>query len=146
MGQSYLNEYFVRNFEEEKKIRSLFEVFTVLAIVLSGMGLFAISAFVTHQRTKEIGIRKVLGAEGLRLFVMLSKGVVAMLLIAACLCIPTVYYGMEKWLQSYPYRISVPAWAFGLPVLGIVVFALLVSGWHILKVIRINPVESLRDE
>ncbi|WP_339812052.1 ABC transporter permease [uncultured Imperialibacter sp.] len=146
MDQSYLNEYFVRNFEEEKKISSLFEVFTVLAIVLSGMGLFAITAFVTHQRTKEIGIRKVLGAEGIRLFVMLSKGVVAMLLIAACLCIPTVYYGMEQWLQSYPYRISVPAWAFGLPVLGIVVFALLVSGWHILKVIRINPVESLRDE
>ncbi|WP_416865142.1 MAG: ABC transporter permease [Imperialibacter sp.] len=146
MGQSYLNEYFIKNFEEEKKISSLFEVFTVLAIVLSGMGLFAITAFVTHQRTKEIGIRKVLGAEGLRLFVMLSKGVVAMLLIAACLCIPTVYYGMEQWLQSYPYRISVPAWAFGLPVLGIVVFALLVSGWHILKVIRINPVESLRDE
>ena len=142
----YLNEYFLRTFEEEQKISSLFEVFTVLAIVLSGMGLFAITAFVTHQRTKEIGIRKVLGAEGIRLFLMLSKGVVIMLMIAACFCIPTVYYGMEQWLQSYPYRISIPAWAFGVPLLGIIAFALAVSGWHILKVIRINPVESLRDE
>ena len=69
-----------------------------------------------------------------------------MLLIAAVICIPMVYYGMSEWLQSYPYRISLPIWALVAPLAGIVLFALSVSGWHILKVIRINPVESLRDE
>ncbi|MEQ9377552.1 MAG: ABC transporter permease [Imperialibacter sp.] len=145
-NKSYLNEFFLKTFEEEKKIGSLFEMFTALAVILSGMGLFAMTAFNTHQRTKEIGIRKVLGAEGFGLFIMLSKGVVFMLLIAAVICIPMVYYGMSEWLQSYPYRIALPIWALVAPLAGIVLFALSVSGWHILKVIRINPVESLRDE
>ncbi len=144
--KSYLNDFFLKTFEEEQKVGSLFKLFTLLAIILSGMGLFAMTAFVTHQRTKEIGIRKVLGAEGRRLFLLLSKGVVVMLLIAAVLGIPVVYLGMDQWLQSYPYRISVPAWALSVPVVGMTLFVLLVSGWNILKVIRINPVESLRDE
>jgi putative ABC transport system permease protein len=143
---SYLNDFFMKTFEEEQKVSSLFEAFTTLAIILSGMGLFAMTAFITHQRTKEIGIRKVLGAEGLGLFILLSKGLLVLLAVAAGIGMPTVYFAMERWLENYPFRIDFPIAAFAGPLLGIVSFALLVSGWHIVKVIRVNPVESLRDE
>ena len=143
---SFLDEFFQKNFEQEQKVSSLFEAFTILAVLLSGMGLFAMTAFITHQRTKEISIRKVLGAEGIRLFYVLARGVLITLLIAGVVGIPLVYFAMDTWLQSYPYRIAVPIWSLILPLLGMIIFALAVSGWHIVKVIRVNPVDTLRNE
>ncbi|WP_333819142.1 ABC transporter permease [Ohtaekwangia sp.] len=137
---------FNKKFSTINLISDLSNVFAVLAIFVTCLGLFGLAAFTAEQRTKEIGIRKVLGASMGGIVVLISKDFSRLILIAFCIAAPLAWWFMDWFLQRYPYRISVPLWI--LPVAGIValVFALLIVASQAIKAARANPARSLRSE
>jgi ABC-type antimicrobial peptide transport system permease subunit len=137
---------YARKFRDEERISSLASLFSVLAIVISCLGLFGLSAFVVEQRTKEIGIRKILGANPAMLWLMLSKGFTLLVIAASILAIPVAIYLIDWWLADYNYRIPIPYGLFGLSCIGGLLIALLTISYHTLKAAVSNPVLSLRSE
>ena len=135
-----------KNFSEEDRIGNLSAVFAGMAIFISCLGLFGLASFVAEQRTKEIGVRKVLGANLFSLWGMLSVQFVKLVLISLCIAIPLSYYGMNNWLQNYSYRDSIPWWVFGIAGLSILLITLLTVSYQSLKAAMMNPVTSLRAE
>ncbi|WP_201723552.1 ABC transporter permease [Spirosoma sp. 209] len=133
-------------FRAEERIGKLASCFAVLAILISCLGLFGLASFVAQQRTKEIGIRKVLGASVSSLWQLLSKDFVALVLIACLIAIPLAYYLMGSWLQNYTYRVNLSWWIFAAAGLGALVVTLLTVSYQSIKAALINPVKSLRAE
>jgi putative ABC transport system permease protein len=101
-----------RNLQVKNALESLPLFFASLAIFISCLGLFSLASFVAEQRTKEIGIRKVMGATLMNIWRMLSKEFVLLVIIACSLSIPPAYYLMDEWLQKYQYRIELSVWTF----------------------------------
>jgi putative ABC transport system permease protein len=120
--------------------------FSALAIFVACLGLFGLSAFTIVQRTKEIGIRKVLGASVLQIVHLLSKDFVKVVMIASLLALPVAYFAVEQWLSSYAIRISLNAWIFLIPVLIILLIALFTVSFQTVKTALENPSGSLRQE
>ncbi|HET7899231.1 MAG TPA: FtsX-like permease family protein, partial [Flavisolibacter sp.] len=129
-----------------QRLGDVFRYASVLAIFIACMGLFGLATLTVVRRTKEIGIRKVLGADVSRIILLLSKDFIVLVLIAAMVAFPLAYWGLHKWLQDFAYRISVPWLAF----LGAVFLALLVAlitvGFQAVRAAWMNPVKSLRTE
>ncbi len=142
----YNDDAYAKKFSEEDRIGNLSAVFAGLAIFISCLGLFGLASFVAEQRTKEIGVRKVLGANLFSLWGMLSLQFVKLVLISLCIAIPLSYYGMNNWLQNYSYRDNIPWWVFGIAGLGILLITLLTVSYQSLKAAMMNPVTSLRAE
>jgi len=142
----YNDDAYAKKFSEEDRIGNLSAVFAGMAIFISCLGLFGLASFVAEQRTKEIGVRKVLGAHLFSLWGMLSVQFVKLVLISLCIAIPLSYYGMNNWLQNYSYRNSIPWWVFGIAGLGILLITLLTVSYQSLKAAMMNPVTSLRSE
>lgn len=142
----FLDEYFDQQYKSEDQFQSLFSVFAVLAIFIGCLGLFGLSAFTAMKRTKEIGIRKVLGASVPGLFYLLSKEFIILILISNVIAWPLIYYTMEGWLQGFEYRTSINLLVFGLATVIVVGIALLTVSFQTVKSARINPVDSLRYE
>lgn len=142
----FVNEEFGRAYEQEVKFLALFEVFSGLAIVVACLGLMGLSSFVVNKRTKEIGIRKVLGASIAQILMLLTKGFTAPIAVAFVISGPVVYFVMMKWLDTFAYRVSVDLLLIGVAGVGAWCIALLFIGIQSWKAARINPVESLRDE
>ena len=119
---------------------------TALAILISCMGLFGLALIMMKSRTKEIGVRKVLGASMLNILIMLSKDFTAWLIVANIIAWPLAFYGINKWLQNFAYRIDITIWPFILS--GIITFsiALLTIGYLAVKAAGSNPIDSLRSE
>ena len=138
-------EYNIK-FESEQRLGNLAGVFTLLAILISCLGLFGLASFVAEQRTKEIGVRKVLGATILNIWKMLSKDFVVLVLISSLVAIPIAYQFMGQWLQSYEYRMEISWLTFGLATLGALLITLLTVSFHAIKAANVNPVKSLRTE
>ncbi|WP_194776868.1 ABC transporter permease [Pararhodonellum marinum] len=142
---SFLDESLNNQYLEEQQTGRIFSIFSILAIFVSCIGLFALSAYVTSLRTKEIGVRKVLGATVNSVVLMLSKDFTKMILIAFALAVPVAWYIMEKWwLQNFAFRINVNLWIIlisGISVLGI---AWLTVSFQSVKAALANPVESLK--
>ena len=120
--------------------------FTWLAIFIACLGLLGLSAFAAEQRTKEIGIRKILGASIPQLMTLLSRELALIVGMAALLALPVAAYLMEDWLSGYAYRIDLPWWVFGLALFGALAIALLTNAYHALQISRRNPVRALRQE
>jgi putative ABC transport system permease protein len=120
--------------------------FTVASVLISCFGLFGIAAFTAVQRTKEIGIRKILGASVYSILVLLSKDFVKLIVIAFVLAIPVANYFMREWLQNFAYKIEISWWMFIIPGLLVLLIALLSMMGQTLKAAHTNPVESLRNE
>jgi hypothetical protein len=139
------NEYTAK-FAAEERIGKLAVFFTVLAVFISCIGLFGLASFVAEQRTREIGIRKVLGASVTNLWRMLSKDFIQLVAIACLVSIPVGWYVMHGWLQNYPYRTSVAWWIFAVTGCGALVLTLLAVSWQAIRAALANPVESLRAE
>ncbi|MFD2200854.1 ABC transporter permease [Shivajiella indica] len=142
---SFLDERLNNLYEQEKQTGRIFSIFSVLAIFVSCIGLFALSAYITSLRTKEIGVRKVLGASVGGVVLMLSKDFSKMVLIAFVFAAPVAWWVMEKWwLQSFAYRVNVSLWA--ILVSGVLVFLLawLTVSYQSYKAASINPVNSLK--
>jgi putative ABC transport system permease protein len=143
---SFLDEDFGKNYRAEEKGASLVRVFTVTAILISCLGLFGLAAFATQQRTKEIGIRKVLGASVPSLVALLSGEFLRLVAVAILVASPVAWYAMNRWLEDFAYRIEVPWWVFGatgLLALGIAFFTV---SFQAVKAALRNPVKSLRTE
>ncbi len=133
-------------FLNEVRIGKLTSFFAVLAIFISCLGLFGLASFVAEQRTKEIGIRKVLGATVLNLWTLLSKEFVLLVLISLLTATPIAYYYMHNWLQTYDYRTDISWWIFAFAGLGALVITLLTVSFQAVKAALANPVKSLRTE
>ena len=120
--------------------------FTVLAVFISCIGLFGLASFVAEQRTKEIGIRKVLGASVADLWGMLSKEFIRLVVLSCLIAIPVTWFAMNGWLQNYTYRTPIAWWIFAVTGCGALLLTLLTVSFQAIRVALSNPVDSLRSE
>ncbi len=146
MDYFFLDQFFNRQYESDKRFGQIFSMFTALAIFVACMGLFGLASFMTIQRTKEIGIRKALGSTSSEVALLLSKGFVVLVLIANLIAWPVAWFIMDKWLQNFPYRIDINPMLFVGAGLIVVVIAFLSVGFQTMKAARVNPAKTLRSE
>jgi putative ABC transport system permease protein len=142
----FTDEDYAKKFSDEERIGNLSTFFAVLAIFISCLGLFGLASFVAEQRTKEIGVRKVLGASVFMLWRMLSKEFVVLVIISSLIAIPLAWYFLHEWLQKYEYRTSISGWIFLVAGAGALVITLLTVSFQAIKAAIANPVKSLRSE
>ncbi|MFM7855626.1 MAG: ABC transporter permease, partial [Flammeovirgaceae bacterium] len=135
-----------RKFGDEVRVGKLASFFATLAVFISCLGIFGLARFVAEQRTKEIGVRKVLGASIFNLWRMLSKDFVVLVLISLVLAVPVSFYAMNAWLHKYEYRTDVAWWIFVASGAGALVITLLTVSYQSIKAALANPVKSLRTE
>jgi putative ABC transport system permease protein len=145
-SSTFVDQEFARKFGNEKKVGTVAAFFAILAVIISCLGLFGLASFVAEQRTKEIGIRKVMGASVLNLWRMLSKDFVILVLLSCFIAIPLAYNQLESWLQSYEYRVNIPWWIFASAGAGALFITLLTVSFQAIKAALMNPVKSLRSE
>ncbi|MHB1179913.1 MAG: ABC transporter permease, partial [Daejeonella sp.] len=131
---------------DEELIGNLSTVFAMLAIFISCLGLFGLASFIAEQRTKEIGIRKVLGASVFQLWGLLSKEFLLLVIISCLISIPITRYFMNEWLQNYQYRAEISWLIFAAAAIGALVIALLTVSVQAIKAAQANPVKNLRTE
>lgn len=143
---SFLDENYNNLYINERKTKDIFSVFSFLAIFISCLGLFGLASFTAERKTKEIGIRKVLGASTPGISLLLSKEFVKWVLLANIIAWPVAYYFMSKWLQNFAYRAHLSVWIFILSGLAALVIALLTVSFQTIKAATANPVDSLRYE
>jgi len=142
----FLDENFAWRYRYDEKIRKISEVFSLIAVIIACMGLFGLISFTAEQRTKEIGIRKALGASVSSIFLLLSKEFLKLLGVAILIAWPIAWYIMDKWLQEFVYRIKLDWGIFVLAGALALVIALLTVSYQAVKAARANPVDSLRYE
>ncbi|MBA3675438.1 MAG: ABC transporter permease, partial [Chitinophagaceae bacterium] len=143
---TFLDEGFQAFYESEQRISKLLFWFTVLAILISCMGLFALSTLVAEQRAREIGIRKVLGASVSGIVTLLSRDFLKPVLIAFVLAAPITWYFMDQWLQDFAYKTTIAWWIFAVAGIIAMLIALLTTSFQAIKAAWANPVKSLRTE
>ena len=142
----FVDEVFARKFSQEERVGMLAAVFAVLAIFISCLGLFGLASFVAEQRTKEIGIRKMMGASVSNLWRMLWRDFVVLVIIACCIAIPAGYSIMTQWLKKFEYRTDISWWIVLSICAAAVVITLLTVSYQSIKAAMQNPVKSLRTE
>ena len=142
----FLNDHLDRMYHAEVQLTQTFAVFSALAIFIACLGLFGLAAFTTQQRTKEIGIRKILGASVSGIVCLLSKDFLKLVIFANLIAWPIAYYAMNQWLQSFAYRIDLGIGTFILSGLIALLIAILTVSYQAIKAARANPVEALRYE
>ncbi|HMV09435.1 MAG TPA: ABC transporter permease [Cyclobacteriaceae bacterium] len=143
---SFVDEDFSNKFGNEKRIGTLAAFFAGLAVFISCLGLFGLASFVAEQRTKEIGIRKVMGASVQNLWQLLSKDFVILVIISSVVAIAFSYFFFTHWLESYEYRTSVSWWIFAASAAGALVITLITVSFQAIKAATNNPIKSLRSE
>lgn len=142
----FVDQQYGSKFSSEERIGKLSSYFAVLAILISCLGLFGMASFVAEQRTKEIGIRKVLGASVANLWQLLSKDFVILVLISCLIATPIAYYYINDWLKEYDYRINISWWVFVASGAGALLITLLTVSYQAIKAAIANPVKSLKTE
>ncbi|HVU95014.1 MAG TPA: ABC transporter permease [Puia sp.] len=142
----FLDESFDQQYKADTRFGATFGLFATLAIIIACFGLLGLSAYNVLQRTREIGIRKVLGATEQSLVVLLSKEFLWLVLISLTIAIPLSWYAMHSWLQDYAYRISIQWWVFALGGILALAIALLTVGFQAFRAAIANPIKSLRTE
>ncbi|MFT5745814.1 MAG: putative ABC transport system permease protein [Saprospiraceae bacterium] len=143
---SFVDEEYNKLYTSEAKTGKLFALFAGLAILISCLGIFGLAAFTAQRRTKEIGIRKVLGASFNSLILLLSKDFLKLVGIALFIAIPIAWWSMNDWLNNFAYRIEVEWWVFALTGLALGSIAFLTVSYQSVRAALVNPVESLRSE
>ncbi|GAB3771968.1 ABC transporter permease [Spirosoma horti] len=143
---SFLDERFSDTYRTEQKIGQILGLFAGLTIFVACLGLFGLATFMAEQRTKEIGVRKVLGASVASIVALLSKDFLKLVGVAIVLSIPVAWYAMDRWLQDFAYKIDLSWWVFALAGLLAVCIALLTVSFQSVKAALMNPVKSLRSE
>ncbi len=142
----FVDDAFNARFKSEKLIGNLSQIFALLAIVISCLGLFGLAAYTAEQRRKEIGVRKVLGSSVAGIVKLLSKDFMRLVLVALLIAIPLAWWAMQNWLESFAYRIEIDVWVFVMAGVVAICIALLTVGFQALKAANANPVKSLRTE
>jgi putative ABC transport system permease protein len=143
---TFLDQSFAKLYDAEQKQGGIFTVFASIAIFIACLGLFGLSAFAITQRIKEIGIRKVLGADVSTIVMLLSKDFLKLVVIAAIVAFPVAWYAMNNWLQDFAYRTTIPWWIFLLAGIVAAAVALFTISFQAIKAALANPVKSLRTE
>jgi putative ABC transport system permease protein len=142
----WTDEQLKEQYKAENKLQQLFTLFSFLILFLAALGLFGLTTFIAELRVKEIGIRKVLGASVSAISVSLSKDFIKLVLLAVLIASPIALYFVNKWLQNYAYKITIPWWLFVLSGLAVVFVALLTISYQTIRAAIANPVKSLRSE
>jgi len=142
----FLSDEFNRMYLVEGRVSSLAKAFAVLAILITVLGVFGLASYTAEQRTKEVGIRKVLGADEKQVIGLFVWVFVKIFAVACLVAIPLAWFAAYKWLQGFAYRTSISPMIFALSLLGLLVVTLLTVSYEILKSARTNPVTSLRTE
>src|SRR5687767_4854072 len=142
----FVDENFNNIFKNEMLIGKLSRVFAILAIIISCLGLFGLAAYTAERRTKEIGIRKVLGASVQGITGLLSKDFLQLVGISALIAFPLAWWTMHDWLQNYAYRVTISWWVFIVAGVIVVLIAMITISFHSIKAAIANPVKSLRME
>lgn len=143
---SFLDQDFQRNYEKEGRTSQLIQYFTVIAVIVACMGLFGLAAFTAERRTKEIGIRKVLGATISQIVAMLSADFMRLIIVAVFIASPVAYFIMQEWLEGFAYHIDISWWLFLIAALAAIAVALLTVSFQAVRSATSNPVKSLRAE
>ena len=143
---NFLDDRFEAMYESETRIGHIITLFTMVAIIIACLGLFGLATFTAEQRTKEIGIRKVLGAPLAQLFLMMTSDFIRWVLLAAAIALPLAYYGMSRWLEGFEYRTDIGAGSLVLAVAMALIIALITVSYQALRVARVNPVKTLKYE
>jgi len=142
----FLDDYFDRQYNSEREIEAIISGLTVLAILISCSGLFGLSLYAVSRRTKEIGIRKVLGASVSSVMLLLSRDVIKLTILGAVITIPMTYQGIQFWLEDYAYKMPMDPWMFTIPVVAIMFLTLMTISFQTMTAAKKNPVESLKYE
>ncbi len=142
----FLDDYYMGMYDNEIKTGKLFKTFAILAIIISCLGIFGLAMYSVEQKTKEIGVRKILGASESKLVYLLTREFSILVLIANCIALPAGYLIMERWLQDFAYRTSITWSAFVLSIIISLAIAFMTVCYQALKAARANPVDSLRYE
>jgi len=143
---SFEDDLFNNMFNSEALVSKLSRVFAVLAIIISCLGLFGLAAYTAERRTKEIGIRKVLGATAGRLVAMLSTEFVKLVLVSALLAFPIAWYAMQQWLLNYAYHVNITWWVFAAAGTGALLIAVVTISFQAIKAALMNPVKAIKTE
>jgi putative ABC transport system permease protein len=142
----FMDEHFNSLYQADLNFGKIFGAFSILAIVVACLGLYGLSSFTTIQRTKEIGIRKVFGANVNEILRLLYRYFTVLIVIAAVIAIPVTYFGIRKWLENYAHKTDISAELFIIPILVLLLIALLTVSFESIKAANKNPAETLRTE
>ena len=143
---TFLDDNFAKMYASEIRTQKIFSAFALIAIIIASLGLFGLSAFVIEQRTKEIGIRKVLGASVQNVLLLVSKDFLLLVGIAFLISVPVTWWAMHNWLQDFAYRINIQWWVFMLAGFVAILISIITISFQAIKAAIANPVKSLRSE
>ncbi|MCO5950381.1 ABC transporter permease [Mucilaginibacter flavidus] len=143
---TFMDDAFNAQYKAEDRLASIFSVFTYITIILATLGLFGLAAFTIEQRTKEIGIRKVLGASLVSINTLLSRDFLVLVVLSITIASPIAWWAMHKWLEGFAYRITISWWMFAVAGLAAIITAIVTVSYHAIKAGIANPVDSLRSE
>ena len=146
MEYFFLDEYFNQQYRTEEKMLTIFGYFAALTIIIACLGLFGLTSFTAEQRTREIGIRKVLGSSVTDIIMLLTKDFACLVIISIILATPIAWYGMHKWLQDFAYRTPLSGWTFLFAGFFAMLIAMLTVSLQAAKAATANPVKALRSE
>jgi putative ABC transport system permease protein len=146
LDYKFMDETYGMMYNSEEKLSTLLWIFTIMSIIIGCMGLFALAAFSAEERTKEIGIRKVLGASVFNIMGLLSKNFLLMVITSSLIAIPIAWWAMNSWLKNFPYRLDISWWIFGIAILSALAIAFITVSFQSIKAATLNPVKSLRAE
>ena len=142
----FLDDYYNQQYQADQQFGKVFGVFSILAMFIASLGLFGLSSLTAVQRTKEIGVRKVLGASIESILRLMSREYIVLLMISIFLAVPAAWWVMSRWLQDFAHRIELSWWTFAVPSLAVVSIALITVSFHTVRCARTNPATSLRYE
>ena len=142
----FLDDFYHASYKSDTQFGQIFGLFSILAIIVACLGLFGLSSYTVLQRTKEVGIRKVLGAPIPSLFRLLTVDFLKPIVVAVLIALPVMYYLLGEWLKDYAFRIELGWWLFTIPFVIILSIALLTVLSKTIEVVFTNPVNSLRNE
>jgi putative ABC transport system permease protein len=143
---AFLDDTFNRTYQAEARTGQVFGLFAMIAVLISCLGLFGLATFTAEQRTKEIGVRKVMGASVASIVTLLNQDFLKLVLIAIGIASPLAYYAMSQWLQDFAYKIDISWWIFALAGLIAISIALLTVSFQSIRAALVNPIRSLRSE
>jgi putative ABC transport system permease protein len=142
----FLDDYYNQQYQEDIKFGRVVGIFSIFAVIVTSLGILGLAAFVSSQRTKEIGVRKVLGAGIGQILILLTIDFVKLLLLAYLIAIPIVFWIIEQWLETFAYRFDIDTLLFVLPLLLVSLITVLTIASHVIRAALANPVEALRYE
>jgi len=143
---TFLDDHFAKLYQSDKQVSVVMSILAGLAIFIACLGLFGLATFTAQRRTKEIGIRKVVGASVFQITALLSKDFLKLVLVSFIIAVPVAWIGMSKWLEDFAYRINISVWVFVVAGICAIAIALLTISFQSIKAALANPVKSLRSE